>query len=95
MLNLTSGARTVLQKFTRHPTLSPTAGLRIARSKKSEDRFHVEVVPEPQQDDKVIEDDGARVFLGPVAARRLGDHTLDARNDAQGRVEFVVRAAAC
>jgi Fe-S cluster assembly iron-binding protein IscA len=48
----------------------------------------------PQESDEVVEHDGARVFLGPIAALKFNDSVLDVRTDGLGRLQFVVRDAA-
>jgi Fe-S cluster assembly iron-binding protein IscA len=92
VLTITDRARAVLRRIPQQPTLPDTAGLRIARNEARQGRYRVTAVPEPRHDDRVLEDQGARVFLGPVAAVRLRGRTLDARRDRQGRIEFVLTA---
>lgn len=91
MLDFTHTARSFLQRLPGH-TGSPEGGLRIARPPGETDGFRVVPARRPRRSDTLVEEDGARVFLGPVAAERLAGRTLDAREDEHGRVEFVVRA---
>lgn len=93
MLTLTETARDVLRKIPQQPDLPGTAGLRIARHETSGRGFRVMAAPHARSGDHVVEDGAARVFLGPVAAERLRGRELDARHDAGGRIEFVVRDA--
>jgi Fe-S cluster assembly iron-binding protein IscA len=51
--------------------------------------FQLSVVPVPAEDDEVIEDQGARVFLEPQAASLLGDKVLDASID-ENQVAFTI-----
>lgn len=69
----------VLRKVTGHSRLAETFGLRSARK-------------HPASDSLVEREDG-RLFLGPVALRRLRGKVLDAHGDADGRIEFVLRSA--
>jgi iron-sulfur cluster assembly protein len=51
--------------------------------------FQLRVVPVPAEDDEVIEEQGARVFLEPQAASLLGDKVLDASVD-ENQVAFTI-----
>jgi iron-sulfur cluster assembly protein len=51
--------------------------------------FELRVVSLPAEDDEVIEERGARVFLEPEAASLLGDMVLDASVE-QNRVAFTI-----
>ncbi|MFC7713993.1 hypothetical protein [Nonomuraea recticatena] len=44
----------------------------------------------PEPTDAVVETEGARVYLDPVAASVLDDKSLDADTDGQGGVAFHV-----
>jgi iron-sulfur cluster assembly protein len=56
-----------------------TAGLRmVAERAGTQANLQVSVVPLPAEDDEVIEEQGARVFLEPEAAALLDDKVLDA-----------------
>jgi iron-sulfur cluster assembly protein len=58
---------------------SETRGLRlVAERAGTQANFHLNVVPMPAEDDEVIEEQGARVFLEPEAASLLDDKVLDA-----------------
>jgi len=91
MLTLTANARDILRKVPHQPALGPGAGLRIALSQSKDDVFVTALATTPRRDDEVVDCDGARVFLGPLAARRFDGSRLDARTDGLGRIEFVVR----
>lgn len=91
MLTLTANAREILRKVPHQPSLGPGAGLRIAKSQSKDEVFVTTLATTPRRDDEVVDHDGARVFLGPLAARRFSESELDARTDDAGRVEFVVR----
>ncbi len=67
-----------------------TAGLRmVAEQTGMQTSFQLSVVPVPAEDDEVIEEQGARVFLEPEAASLLGDKVLDASVE-QDQVAFAI-----
>lgn len=90
MLTLTPLAHDTLTDLRRMPHVPAGSGLRIRRHE-GRDGFSVGRARTPGEDEVVVEDDGVRVFLGPVAARRFDRHELDVRRDRTGRLEFVVR----
>jgi iron-sulfur cluster assembly protein len=70
--------------------VSETGGLRmVAEREGTQANFHLDVVPLPAEDDEVIEEQGARVFLEPEAATLLDDKVLDASVE-QNRVAFTI-----
>lgn len=96
MLTMTDQAHRIVRQIALQPGLDGAAGLRIARNTEhpdDHDRFTTGLASGPQDGDAVVVQDGARVFLAPVAARTLEDSTLDARYDDRGRIEFVTRTA--
>ena len=67
-----------------------TSGLRmVAERAGTEANFQLSVVPLPAEDDEVIEERGARVFLEPEAASLLDDKVLDASVE-QNQVAFTI-----
>jgi iron-sulfur cluster assembly protein len=69
---------------------SETAGLRlVADQTGTEANFHLSVTQLPAEDDEVIEEEGARVFLEPEAASLLDDKVLDASVE-QNQVAFMI-----
>jgi iron-sulfur cluster assembly protein len=67
-----------------------TSGLRlVADQVGNQVSFLLSVVTLPAEDDEVIEEQGARVFLEPQAASLLDDKVLDATLD-QDRVAFAI-----
>jgi len=67
-----------------------TAGLRlVAERAGTQANLQVSVVPLPAEDDEVIEEQGARVFLEPDAAALLDDKVLDASVE-QNQVAFMI-----
>jgi len=69
---------------------SETGGLRmVAEREGPQVNFQLSVVPVPAEDDEVIEEQGARVFLEPDAASLLDDKVLDAKLE-QNKVAFTI-----
>ena len=94
MLTMTPQALVVVRKVTGHPRLGGNSGLRIAGNPASPAKvapLQVGAVSGPRPGDEVVERDGARVFLGPTAGRRLRGRTLDVISEHSGRVHFVVK----
>ena len=61
----------------------------VAEQAGTQVNFQLSVVPVPAEDDEVIEEQGARVFLEPDAASFLDDKVLDARLE-QDKVAFTI-----
>jgi len=69
---------------------SETGGLRmVAEREGMQANFQLSVVPLPAEDDEVIDEQGARVFLEPKAASLLDDKVLDATVE-QDQVAFTI-----
>jgi iron-sulfur cluster assembly protein len=69
---------------------SETSGLRmVAEREGTQANFHLDVVTLPAEDDEVIDEQGARVFLEPEAASLLDDKVLDASVE-QDQVAFTI-----
>ena len=69
---------------------SETGGLRmVAERAGTQANFQLSVVPLPAEDDEVIDEQGARVFLEPDAASLLDDKVLDASVE-QDQVAFTI-----
>jgi iron-sulfur cluster assembly protein len=67
-----------------------TGGLRmVAERAGTQANFQLSVVPLPAEDDEVIDEQGARVFLEPEAASLLDDKVLDASVE-QDQVAFKI-----
>ena len=70
--------------------ISETGGLRlVAEGAGTQANFQLAVVPLPGEDDEVIEEQGARIFLEPEAASLLDDKVLDA-SVQQNQVAFTI-----
>lgn len=61
----------------------------VAERAGTQANFELSVVPLPAEDDEVIEEQGARVFLEPEAASLLDDKVLDASVE-QDQVAFTI-----
>ena len=69
---------------------SETGGLRlVAERAGTQANLQLSVVPLPAEDDEVVEEQGARVFLEPEAASLLNDKTLDASVE-KDQVAFMI-----
>jgi iron-sulfur cluster assembly protein len=69
---------------------SETSGLRmVAEQEGMQANFHLSVVQLPAEDDEVIDEQGARIFLEPKAASLLDDKVLDASVE-QDQVAFTI-----
>ena len=65
------------------------SGLRMVAPAGEEEGLELNVARLPAEDDEVIEEQGARIFLEPGAAAMLDDKILDA-NLVYDRVEFTI-----
>lgn len=90
MLTLTDTASTVVKEIVSRADEAGNGGLRIDAATPESTEFAVAIAPAPEATDSVVEQDGARVFLGGGATEALADKTLDARVDQEGRVAFDV-----
>jgi iron-sulfur cluster assembly protein len=61
----------------------------VAEREGPQANFHLDVVPLPAEDDEVIEEQRARVFLEPEAATLFDDKVLDASVE-QNQVAFTI-----
>ncbi len=79
MLVLTDQAREVIKGIVEEGELGPAAGLRITAANESngDTALEFELAESPADGDEVLQEDGAAVFLDPVAAEVLADKTLD------------------
>ena len=90
MLLLTDDATLVIQSLLDRPEIPAGAGIRISSPGDGNESLVVSTVAEPEPADKVIEDQGARVFLDTTAAVILDDKVLSARVSERGSVEFLL-----
>jgi hypothetical protein len=87
MLMLTESATRVIGALTTNPDMPDGAGLRIVSAPEG---LSVSPVAGPGDDDQVVEEADARVFLEPNAAVVLDDKVLDAQVDDSGQVQFTL-----
>jgi iron-sulfur cluster assembly protein len=90
MLTLTDTATDVVKEIVSRSGGPDGAGLRISAEDPDATEFAVKIVPTPEERDAVVEQAGARVYLGEIAAVALADKTLDASVLPDGRVAFDV-----
>jgi Fe-S cluster assembly iron-binding protein IscA len=89
MLTLTDNATSEIRDIIHDPMVPDGWGLRIATTPGS-DELSLSVAQVPAEDDEILDENGARVFLEPRAATLLADSTLDATIDDHGRVKFSI-----
>lgn len=92
MLTLTDSATTEIRNLIENnPEVPDDAGVRIATNPDGA-TLTMSLALTPAEDDAVLTENGARVFLEPTAAGLLDDKTLDAGIDGQGQVTFGLAA---
>jgi len=93
LLAITETAATAIKSLTATHEQPDEAGIRIAARETADvdtpDSLKLSVVDGPAEDDQVVEEHGAHVFLEPHAASYLDDKLLDASIDDQ-QVRFAV-----
>ncbi|MFC8614903.1 HesB/IscA family protein [Micromonospora purpureochromogenes] len=87
MLTMTDNAVLVIRDLALQQDVAQDGGLRIAADTDA-GSLTIELVPEPAQGDKVVDNQGARIFLDPDAAELLEDTSVDAVVDDEGVVQF-------
>jgi iron-sulfur cluster assembly protein len=88
VLTLTDSATTEIRNLIENnPDVPDDAGIRIA-SNPDGATLTLSLALTPAEDDAVLSENGARVFLEPTAAGLLDDKTLDASVDPEGQVQF-------
>jgi iron-sulfur cluster assembly protein len=91
MLTLSQSAVEVVDTLLHRPEVPEDAGLRIHSG--GESRLAVEIAPEPEPGDQIIEEGGARVFVESEVAPLLDNAELNAVRDGD-QVAFGVAPAA-
>jgi iron-sulfur cluster assembly protein len=81
VLAITENAAEAIQTIVASsPEALEKGGLRIlARSEGEQEKLELTIAAIPAEDDEVVEEHGAHVFLDPEAASYLDDKVLDAR----------------
>jgi len=90
MLELSSNATRVISSLGDRPEFPVGAGVRIGDAGDGSESLAIMPATKPQPADQVVEAEGARVFLDPVAADVLEDKILDATVNEEGHVRFVL-----
>lgn len=91
MLVLTEAAAEVVKSVTSVSQTPDRSGLRISSSvtgPEDASSLRVTAASSPDDQDQVVENAGARVFVEPQAAAYLDDKVLDAQLDEQGKAHF-------
>ncbi|GAA3814040.1 hypothetical protein GCM10022226_38550 [Sphaerisporangium flaviroseum] len=90
MLTLTDNAAKVIRDLNAQSDEATEKGIRISSQDEDAGSLLLSVADGPESTDKVIESEGAKVYLDPVAATVLEDKALDANIDDQGGISFHV-----
>jgi Fe-S cluster assembly iron-binding protein IscA len=74
------------------PEAQESSGMRIVAHEAADGQtsFELSIASVPAEDDEVIEEQGARVFLDSNASDLLESRELDARVDSDRHVAFVI-----
>ena len=91
MLSLTDNAKAAITGITAQSGLPDSGGVRLSLAATA-DQVEMALAPEPQAQDDVIAEDGARVFIDHEAVPLLAEHLLDAETGPEG-VGFALRKA--
>jgi Fe-S cluster assembly iron-binding protein IscA len=89
VLTLTDRAAETIRALTTQPGYPADTGLRMSLQGDDEGKLALSLEV-PQPDDAVIEESGARVFVGPDVVGVVEDSELDAQIDEQGRPTFML-----
>ncbi|MEU6712044.1 iron-sulfur cluster biosynthesis family protein [Nonomuraea sp. NPDC046802] len=90
MLTLTANAAQAIRDLTASAPKPAQSGIRISSQGEGSSSLTLSLATAPEPADAVVETEGARVYLDPVAATVLDDKALDAGADDKGSVSFVV-----
>ncbi|MER7367032.1 HesB/IscA family protein [Nonomuraea wenchangensis] len=90
MLTLTANAAQAIRDLTATAPEPTQSGIRISSEGEGASALTLSLATAPEPADAVVESEGARVYLDPVAATVLDDKSLDAGADDQGSVSFLV-----
>lgn len=91
MLTLTTNAAQVIRELSATAPEPARTGIRISTQDDGSGSLMLSLTARPEPTDEVIEAEGARVYLDPMAASVLEDKALDAGSDDQGTVSFLVK----
>ena len=93
MLTLTDRAAEMIRTLTSRSGLPADTGLRMSleNTQNSQGDSVALSLEGPHPEDAVVEESGAKVFVGPEAVPVVADSQLDAQLDDQGRAAFTLR----
>ena len=89
MLTLTDDATLQIRNIIDSPEVPEGCGVRITTDPTS-GGLSLALAATPAEDDEILDEAGARVFLEPQAAVILDDKALDASTDNTGQVRFTI-----
>jgi iron-sulfur cluster assembly protein len=89
MLAISENAAEAIRGLVAAADVPDSAGLRITAPATGEASFELSVAGTPAEDDEVVEEQGAQVFLDAGAAALLEDKRLEAQVEA-GQVTFAI-----
>jgi Fe-S cluster assembly iron-binding protein IscA len=89
VLTLTDRAAETIRALTTQSGYPDGTGLRMSMQSGDEGKLALSLEG-PQPEDSVVEESGARVFVGPDVVRVVEDSQLDAQVDDQGRPTFML-----
>jgi Fe-S cluster assembly iron-binding protein IscA len=85
---MTETAASEIRNLIAQPEVPDDGGVRIASN--PEGALTLALAGAPIEGDAVVEEQGARVFVEPLASQLLDDKELDAGVDPQGKVQFTI-----
>lgn len=88
LLNVSDRAVDLIRDLLDNAQLPAGAGLRIAQ-RDDHPALAMALTEAAGPDDTVLSERNVAVFVGPIAARRLDGHTLDARTNEVGSAFYV------
>ncbi|MGH2924314.1 MAG: HesB/IscA family protein [Solirubrobacterales bacterium] len=95
MLTITTEAADAIREVVEAAAVPGTGGMRISTapvaSNGSGPTLELSVASEPAPEDEVVDDEGAHVFVDPLAAAHLDGKVLDADYEPGGSVSFTLR----
>jgi Fe-S cluster assembly iron-binding protein IscA len=83
MLNVTDNAQAMVKGLTEDAGLSGAGGLRLALAD-DQTQLQVNLVPEPEPNDQVVESGEAKVYVAEDTSPALEGQTLDAQQTEEG-----------
>jgi Fe-S cluster assembly iron-binding protein IscA len=95
LFTITTEAADAIREVVESAELPGSGGMRISTAPVSSNgsgpTLELTVAPEPEPEDEVLDDEGAHVFLDPLAAAHVEGKILDADHEPGGGVSFTLR----